>query len=108
MFRLFYVSTAAPDFLPEHLDALVAAAADKNRALGITGILQFNGVNFGQVLEGAEAPVRALFETIERDRRHGGVVLLSARPVADKKFDDWGMKLLPTADFAGFAAEMLD
>lgn len=108
MFRLFYVSTVAPDFEPQQIEGLVSEAAEKNKAIGVTGVLKFTGDNFGQVLEGEESAVRHLFEKIRRDKRHQGVVVLSERSVTGKRYADWGMKLLPASDFAGFAAEMMD
>ena len=108
LFRLFYVSTASPEFRADNVEALVAAAAEANARLGITGALQFTGVNFGQALEGEREAVMALFERIKADRRHDGVVLISSGPVQERRFPDWAMKQVSGVDFAGFAASMMD
>ena len=52
------------------LGTLFSAARSNNKKQQITGALLIYGDWFAQVLEGAEAPVRALFATIEQDPRH--------------------------------------
>ena len=50
---------------------LVRRRAVNNKKHQITGALLIYGDWFAQVLEGPEAPVRALYATIETDPRHG-------------------------------------
>ncbi|MEZ5876354.1 MAG: BLUF domain-containing protein [Tepidamorphaceae bacterium] len=52
MYRLMYMSTAAPEMTDESVDILVDRARKKNDALNITGVIGFNGLNFAQILEG--------------------------------------------------------
>ena len=53
------------------LSDILGVARNKNTALGITGALMLYQDWFAQVLEGAEARVRALFAPTRSDGRHG-------------------------------------
>ena len=55
------------------LSDILGVARNKNTVLGITGALMLYQDWFAQVLEGAEARVRALFAPIRADGRHGSV-----------------------------------
>lgn len=92
-FRLMYRSRnrIPGDRRKKELGTLFTAARSNNKAQGITGALLLSGDWFVQVLEGEEAPVRALFASIERDPRHAEVALLAAGPVADRVFARWAM-----------------
>src|SRR6201990_1568535 len=75
VFRLIYRSRnliPAGDRNTE-LGSLFSAARSSNKKQDITGALLVHGDWFAQVLEGDEAPVRALFARIEEDRRHDNV-----------------------------------
>ncbi|OZI77039.1 diguanylate phosphodiesterase [Bordetella genomosp. 12] len=73
---LIYRSRAVESMSAQALQGLLAAARLRNAALGITGILLFDGTHFVQLLEGGVHAVTALFSTIKRDPRHDNVVLL--------------------------------
>ncbi len=44
-----------------------------------------------QILEGNEQNVLALYEQIENDRRHTGLIVLMQEPLAERHFPDWSM-----------------
>ena len=84
-FRLMYRSrnTIPADQRKAELGTLFAAARSNNKKQQITGALLIYGDWFAQVPEGAEAPVRALFATIEQDPRHENIsVIQSGRPAS--------------------------
>jgi hypothetical protein len=56
----------------------------------ITGALLIYGDWFAQVLEGPEAPVRALYAKIETDPRHEKVSVIQSGP-AGRLFARWAM-----------------
>lgn len=61
--------------LSERADAgvyapIVQAARRHNGALGISGVLVFDGERFCHLLEGPAVPVLGMFERIESDLRH--------------------------------------
>ena len=89
--QIVYVSTASPELEPEAVDALAAQAAELNAVAGITGLLCFNGRNFLQLIEGEGAALHALYERIERDPRHNGVVRIVDHERVERAFPDWSL-----------------
>ncbi|MBW8852284.1 MAG: BLUF domain-containing protein [Xanthomonadales bacterium] len=81
------------------LVSLLSHARARNAAQGITGVLLYANGAFVQCLEGPSAAVDALFARIERDPRHGDVVLLHALPVARRHFGAWWMGCARVHDF---------
>jgi hypothetical protein len=73
------------------LEDLLQVSRARNASLGVTGALLFNEGRFLQVLEGDETQVRALYNSILRDRRHSDVTLMTAEPGARRRFARWSM-----------------
>ena len=93
MKRITYVSRYAQPMDEEQLRTLGAGAADKNRELGVTGVLMVSGGLFYQVLEGPEGKVDQLYSTIVGDGRHTDILLLNSEEgVSGRLFPDWSMK----------------
>ena len=92
VFRLIYRSRnlISPDDRKTELGTLFSTARSNNKKQDITGALLVHGDWFAQVLEGDEAPVRALFTQIEQDGRHDNVSVLESGP-ADRAFGRWAM-----------------
>lgn len=91
--RLKYVSEFARELSEAEIDALVADAAHRNEALGITGILTTAGRLFFQIIEGPRERVDGLFRQIVADDRHKNILLVStADGVPHRLFPDWAMK----------------
>ena len=91
MYRIFYVSTASPKVTKEVFEEIVSNAAETNKKLGLSGALAFNGFNFAQVLEGEEAQVKKVYDSIRADERHDGVIMISEKPVSERMYPEWGM-----------------
>ncbi|MBP7868204.1 MAG: diguanylate phosphodiesterase [Acidobacteria bacterium] len=91
LIQLIYCSAARKRFGPEELVRILDQARLNNARCGVTGMLLYADGSFFQVLEGEEATVDALFESISRDDRHGGVTLIIREPVARRSFGDWTM-----------------
>src|ERR1700743_2938550 len=53
------------------------SARRNNRELNVTGALFFNSSYCAQVLEGPKLGIEKVFENIQRDPRHGDVIVLS-------------------------------
>jgi hypothetical protein len=93
--RITYVSRYAKPLTADEIDTLGEKAAEKNRELGLSGLLMASGGLFYQVLEGPPEVVDQIFDTIERDDRHTDVLLLSSvGPVERRLFSDWSMKTI--------------
>lgn len=62
-----------------------------NAKLGVTGYLLRSHDGFVQVLEGPEAAVTRIYDTISRDRRHHDITLIGSRHLVSRSFPDWSM-----------------
>jgi hypothetical protein len=108
--RLVYYSRnrlpADPQRRVAEIDAILAASRRNNARVGVTGALMFNAGCFGQVLEGPQGAVEAVFERIQQDERHGDVSLLALQPVEARAFEQWSMGFVGASlqDAARFAA----
>lgn len=91
MIRLTYASTAIEDFKPEDLLELLKSCRINNGAKNITGILLYSHGTFFQVLEGAEAVVNDVFESIKKDKRHKDVTLIEKQTITERAFPYWSM-----------------
>ncbi len=100
MIRLLYFSTARPQVTEQVVSEIVAHATEKNKALGITGALAYNGRNFCQVLEGDADVVHALIKKIEDDSRHAGFKLLDQKEILEPHFPDWSMQRVKDFEFS--------
>ncbi|MFM7404604.1 MAG: BLUF domain-containing protein [Erythrobacter sp.] len=105
--QYLYISTA-PTLAREEVDAILATSARNNPARGITGLLLLNGRNFLQLLEGEQADVGALMETITADPRHSGVLILDRRFISERACPDWAMKRVMIAESIASRRDMLE
>ena len=93
--RVTYVSRYAKPLAEGELTELGEQAAEKNRELGVTGVLMASGGVFYQVLEGPSAAVDDLYKTIVEDDRHTDLLLLSSHDgISRRMFQDWAMKFV--------------
>jgi hypothetical protein len=102
IFRLVYCSSntiATRDGDPAaEIAGILAVSRANNARDGITGALLYSDGSFAQVLEGPLDVVQRAFERIQRDQRHGSVVVLEARPTEARMFGMWDMALASPAD----------
>lgn len=73
------------------LDSLLVQSRFFNLKKDITGILLYMDGDFIQVLEGEKEVVNALFETIQKDKRHKGIICVFNDIIEKKQFPDWSM-----------------
>lgn len=66
-------------------------AQEKNKAIGLTGILLYDGRRFLQLLEGDRSTVETLFRKISQDDRHYNVSVLFDREASERAFGNWAM-----------------
>jgi hypothetical protein len=92
-FRLMYRSRnkIPADQRKAELGTLFTVARSNNKQQQITGALLIYGDWFAQVLEGAEAPVQALFATIEADPRHENISVIQSGMAGERLFSRWAM-----------------
>ena len=82
----------------EVLDGIVLPAMRKNRSLDVTGCLWFDAHAFVQILEGDQAVIDELFAAIGCDERHEDVLLLDHRPVSERVFERFAMRIVDAHD----------
>jgi hypothetical protein len=87
--RLVYFSERACG--DDELRAVMAAAAPRNKARHVTGLLMADEIAFIQILEGPRGAVSALFQEIARDPRHRELTLVEMTEIAAPSYPAWGM-----------------
>jgi hypothetical protein len=104
MHQIVYTSTATEHLSCADLNELLLGARNRNKTLGVSGMLVFHGGTFLQALEGEKRAVNEIFAGILTDPRHRDIEVLHRGPGFDQRvFGDWSMGF---ADFTG-AATML-
>ncbi|MGN6497028.1 MAG: BLUF domain-containing protein [Tsuneonella sp.] len=74
-------------------------SAQRNNSLrSISGFLLYNGRNFLQLIEGAEADLRSLMSTLSRDLRHSGMSVLIDEPIDERSCPRWSMHRIRLSD----------
>lgn len=101
MYRLAYVSTAHANVASSDLQDILEAAIRNNSAQNVTGVLLYNGINFLQILEGAEKAVKSIYNRICVDARHGHIVTILTESATRRVFDDSPMSLQAVASDVG-------
>ena len=93
MKSLIYISrrTSPLAELGAEVNDIVTVARSRNKKLGVTGALVATPLHFAQVLEGPEAALKELMDSILRDKRHfiTDIVDLDAKPHRD--FAGWSL-----------------
>jgi len=91
------------------ISAIVSTSIAHNREWGVTGALLFSGTHFAQVLEGSEGEVARLLTAIESDPRHRELRVVDHRPIATRRFPDWGLAYSGPSQFVSkHIARLLD
>ncbi|MBC7991269.1 MAG: BLUF domain-containing protein [Luteimonas sp.] len=91
MYQIVYSSEAATPMQAGDLEELLDHARRSNAAKGITGALVYAEGIFLQILEGDKVRVQDLMAKIQRDVRHGGVIILREGEVSAAIFGNWKM-----------------
>ena len=89
--QVIYISQATRPIGQGELEELVATASRNNKQADITGALLYIENSFIQVLEGEDASLTRLLETIESDPRHQDMRVISDRVIDFRNFKEWSM-----------------
>ncbi len=98
MYYIVYVSAAAEPFSKSALLELLNKARDNNQRRNVTGLLLYKDGDFIQLLEGEQAAVKALFNTISADPRHRGTIIVVEGEADKRLFSDWSMGFRDLSD----------
>ena len=91
MLQISYISAASEPMSAEQLLALLMQCRTNNVARGLTGMLLYGNGTFLQVLEGDDAVVDRLVDTIGADPRHVGMKQLFRKTIEERQYADWSM-----------------
>ena len=113
LISLIYVSSSLSKMSDAEILDILRTSRKNNQELGITGMLLYKDGNFLQVLEGARETVRELMDTVERDSRHRGLIVLTQAPIKERQFPNWSMAFqdldtLSEEDKAAFSPFLTD
>ncbi|MDO6460472.1 BLUF domain-containing protein [Granulosicoccaceae sp. 1_MG-2023] len=91
--QFIYTSVIADELPPGTVGQIVRRARRKNRQLGLSGLLIFDGERFCQYLEGPPAGMTLMRDLICQDPRHSAVREIYAGPAAQpgRCFKDWSI-----------------
>jgi len=91
MIHLVYVSSATQEMSVEDLNYLLEQSRARNGKQNITGMLLYVGGNYIQVLEGNEKDVCEIYESILKDTRNKGNIIVEKEPIKERDFPTWSM-----------------
>ncbi|WP_127904257.1 BLUF domain-containing protein [Solirhodobacter olei] len=74
--------------------AILSESQARNRRLGVTGLLLYDGTYFMQTIEGPPDETGEVFVKIIEDKRHHDVVPFGISSIDARAFPDWQMKLI--------------
>ena len=77
-----------------------------NQTSGITVALIYEDNKFGQVIEGAEQDIEALWQKIQKDSRHKNVRLIESKPISERSFKKWTMVFQGSEEIANTLPEV--
>ena len=90
---LTYQSRAVSRPTEGDLERLVKHARERNRNLGVTGMLLYENGRYLQTLEGPPAGLQTVWSSICRDDRHRDIEVLTEHVVSSRLFSDWDLLL---------------
>ncbi len=111
LLSLIYVSRSRLDLPAQagEVDRIVTGSTERNAGLRVRGALIFTERHFAQILEGPDAAIAALMESITRDWRHDRVTVIEKRPVDCYHFPDWSLAYWGNASYMdGHISRILD
>lgn len=93
-----YLSRAATPLTMLRLSEWGRQFGPRNKERDLTGMLMTVGDHFVQILEGKRNTVLALVERIKQDPRHTDFRVLAVRPISERVFGHWAMRLIRLED----------
>lgn len=91
LYRLVYVSMAAPELTDENILTILNTSQSNNEERYLTGFLAHNGDGFMQLLEGPREEVELTFARILKDTRHTNVHQIIGEAITQRSFPNWSM-----------------
>lgn len=91
IYSVVYTCAARSEMAESDIQQILDVSRRNNTSKGITGILFYRGKQFLQVLEGEQAVVKQLLDTISCDPRQKGLAVLDESRLRTRYFGQWAM-----------------
>jgi len=110
MIHLVYVSSATKEMSIEDLNSLLEQSRARNKRQNITGMLLYVGGNYIQVLEGNEKDVCEIYESILKDSRNKGNIIVEKESIKERDFPTWsmGFQSIENSEMEGYSRFLVD
>ncbi|RYG52849.1 MAG: BLUF domain-containing protein [Chitinophagaceae bacterium] len=92
---IVYYSASRGLLSVDELNTILEQSRTNNYAAGITGMMLYSDGSIIQALEGPEEKVKALYEAICRDQRHGFITKVFSQAIEKRAFGYWAMAFNP-------------
>ncbi len=89
-----YVSNANPDLSLPQIEDLLNLSKTRNELLDIKGLLLYSECNFFQIIEGEKDIAVAIFQKIEQDPRHHGLIQIMGKDITQGSCDGFKVDIL--------------
>ena len=89
MKAICYISSFSKGLTRHMIDDMILTINRNNRIRRVTGILIIRNKHFFQILEGHDNIVNDLFQKINLDPRHKGIIKLLDSEIEDRLFNDY-------------------
>src|SRR5436305_7503694 len=89
--RLAWSSVPSSSLSTGRLNEIVAPSRRNNERNHVCGMLLFTGVHFLGILEGHERDLHNLWQRLERDGRHSGLIRIGHDRCGRRWFPEWIM-----------------
>ena len=93
-----YISNLKKELELPEIEALLSQWQEKNENRNIKGLLLYFEGNFFQILEGEKNQVLRLFETIQEDHRHEGIVQVIGRDIEHGSYNGYVVDIVTDED----------
>ncbi|MFT7266360.1 MAG: hypothetical protein ACI9A2_004452 [Halioglobus sp.] len=96
--QVVYISHATGTLTKNELNELLEVSRRNNKKYGITGALLHLENAFIQVIEGGDAAISQLLDTLSADARHRNIRIISDKIALFRYFQHWSMGLVKAAE----------
>lgn len=94
LYHLTYRSIAIPEITLEQIEDILKTARNFNSKNDVSGCLVFSKGYFIQLLEGSKDTIKELMDSIDMDKRHTNIDILSEGETGERVFETWHMAYL--------------
>ncbi len=98
LYHLTYRSIAIPEITIEQIEDILKTARNFNSKNNVSGCLVFSKGYFIQLLEGSKVTIKELMDSIDMDKRHTNIDILSEGEVEKRIFETWDMAYLKPSE----------